>query len=155
MPSDVTYHREQLPDLWDEMQPLLAKHWREIAHYQDIALDPDKARYMHLDAVGALRVFTARTASWRLIGYSVFMVSPNIHYRQSLQATQDVIYVDPDLRSGRVGMGLIAFGDEQLRADGVQVVYHHAKNAHPALGRLLGHMGYESIETIYARRLDV
>lgn len=154
MAAEITYQREKLSDLWAELQPLLAAHWREIAHYPDIPLDPDKDRYLQIEQAGIVRAFTARTASWRLVGYSVFFVVPSLHYRQSLQANQDVIYVEPAMRSGRVGLGLIQFGDACLRNEGVQLVHQHQKNAHPALGRLLAHLGYEAVETGWMKRLD-
>jgi len=132
---------------------LLEAHYREIGQYPDIALDVDEAAYAELEARGAFRVYTAR-AGHELVGYAAFLVGRNPHYRQSLQARCDVFYVAPDWRGGRIGLGLVRHSERALAAEGVQVVYHHTKVAHPALARLLAHLGYEAIEVNYAKRLD-
>ena len=37
----ITFMRELAANVIEEIKPLLELHWREIAHYQDIELDPD------------------------------------------------------------------------------------------------------------------
>lgn len=150
---DATFQRERLADLWSELMPLLEKHWREVAHYQDIALDPDKAAYDAIEKAGALRCFTARAPDWSLIGYSVYFVRANPHYKSSVQANQDVLFLLPEHRRSRIGMQLINWCDQQLKAEGVQAVYQHVKVAHN-FGPLLERLGYEAVDVIYARRLD-
>ncbi len=151
--SAVRYQRERLADLWAELAPLIEAHYREISVYPDIPLDPDKERYRQAEDAGMIHCYTARTAAGALIGYAWFVVNTNLHYRSSLQAMQDVIFIHPEHRRGRVGMGLIAHCDDSLRAAGVQVVYHHTK-VHHDFGRLLERLGYSLNERVYARRLD-
>lgn len=150
----MTFQREFMSDeLVDEIFPLLEQHWREIAHFQDIPLKPDWESYGKLESAGLLRVFTARDTEQKLIGYAAFFVRPAMHYMSSLQAMQDVIYVDPARRAGGLGARLIIWCDEQLKAEGVQAVYHHVKAAHN-FGPLLENMGYQLVDLIYTRRLD-
>jgi len=132
---------------------LLELHYHEIAQYPDIALDVDVAAYRELEARGALRAYTARIGG-ELAGYAVFLVGTNPHYRQSRQARCDVFYVAPDRRGYRLGVELVRYSERQLAAEGVQVVYHHTKTAHPTLARLLERLDYDAIEVTYARRLD-
>jgi len=151
MATKVEFARESLtPELWAEAMPLLFAHKGEIAHFADIPLEPDVAMYSAVDAAGALRCFTARRDG-ALIGYCLFFVRPNPHYASSVQAVQDVLYLDPE-RRGITGYRFVRWCDEQLAAEGVEVVYHHlkAKHDHPALMRALG---YEVVDYIYARRL--
>jgi hypothetical protein len=101
--------------------------------------------------MGTLRTFTARDADGVLTGYCVFFVRHNIHYASSLQASQDVIYIDPERRG--FGAEFILWCDQQLKEEGVQAVYHHVKQAHN-FGPLLERFGYECVDLIYARRLD-
>jgi GNAT superfamily N-acetyltransferase len=148
----LTVTRRAVRDVWDDLQPMLAEHWREIAHYDDIPLNPDRARYEALDDAGLLRVFVADIGGgW--VGYAVYVVQHNAHYADSLQAVQDVLYLDPEFRSAGIGRALIDECDKRLRAEGVQVVYQHVKLAHD-FGPLLASLGYEAVETIHARRLD-
>lgn len=147
--------REHLtPYLVRELRPLLQQHWRTIAHYQDIPLDPDWNRYDHAQVDDQLRVYTVRTVTgYTLVGYAIFIVNFNGHYRSSLQAVQDVLYLDPSVRKGWTALQFLKWCDAQLQADGVQAVYHHSTAQHD-FGVLLRRMGYEQVDIIYARRLD-
>jgi L-amino acid N-acyltransferase YncA len=145
--------QERFVDVFAEAEPLLVKHWQEVAHYQDIPLDVDCNAYATAESQGKLRIYTARDCG-TLIGYAAFFVSFNPHYASSLQAMQDVIYLDPAHRGGRTGIKLIKHAEAALKAEGVQVIYHHVKAAHPLLGKILEHMHYTAVDTIYGKRLD-
>jgi GNAT superfamily N-acetyltransferase len=148
----IEVREEDITELWDEAWPLLQEHWREIAHYQDIPLDPDRDAYAALERADLTRCYTAREDG-KLIGYVVFFVRPNLHYRTSRQALQDVLFLLPEYRRGRAGLTLIKVAETRLRAEGVQVVYHHAKCSNQ-VGRLLEHIGYELVDGVYGKRLD-
>lgn len=145
------FKREKADDVFEEIKPLIKIHWREIAHYQDIDLDPDWDFYSKAEAANCLRVFTARKEG-KLIGYALYFLKSNAHYKGSLQASQDILFVHPEHR-GKLGMKLIKWCDAQLQAEGVQVVYHHVKTAHN-FGPLLERMGYQAVDIIFAKRLD-
>jgi len=138
------------PEFCEELGPLLHAHYKEIAHYQDIELSPDFSKYKQLYDAGVLRVYTARKEK-ELIGYVIFFFNYSLHYQKSLQAVQDVLFIHPEHRG--VGTRLIKWADEQLRAEGAQVVYHHVKKEHN-FGALLERFGYKCVDLIYARRLD-
>ncbi len=171
----IQFAKEPLTDaLWDEAMPLLRAHWKEVAAFQDIPLNPDRALYAASEEAGILRVFTARDASggsydtqpvirkeypgwrplesWPLVGYALYFVRPAPHYQSSVQAVQDVLYLHPD-RRGRTAYKFVAWCDEQLSIEGVQVSYHHVK-ASKDFGSMLEHQGYELVDRIYAKRLD-
>lgn len=165
----VTFAREPLTDaLWDEALPLLHAHWKEIARFPDIELAPDRALYASSEAAGILRCFTAR--QWPmfqlnadlvpvkvddgvLVGYALYFVRPAPHYRHSVQAVQDVLYLSPSVRGG-TGYKFIRWCDEQLAAEGAQCVYQHVKTAHD-FGKILERQGYEQVERIFVKRLDL
>ena len=144
-------HEPVTVDLCEEMLPLLNLHYHEIAHYKDIPLDPNFPAYIELDKANALRVYTARDSDNRLTGYSIYFVRYNLHYSGSLQAIQDVLYIDPTQRG--FGAKFIIWCDKQLAAEGVDVVYHHVKKAHD-FSPLLKRMGYDEIESVWGRRLN-
>lgn len=150
----LTFRAEQVARCWDELLPLLEAHYREIALYQDIPLCPDRARYEALDQTGHARLYTAREAGGRLVGYIGFVVTTHPHYATSLVAHQDVVYLDPVYRGHRDGIGLIAWADEQLRAEGVQVVYQHVKVGFDWSPALLA-LGYQESDRLFCRRLDI
>ena len=150
----IAFAREPFgPKLYVEMYPLLVKHWHDVAKYHDIVLAPDVEMYVAQQQQNTLRIYTIRQED-TLKGYAAFMVRSALHYKQSLQAAQDVIFVDQSLR-GTTPLKFIRFCDDMLRAEGVQVVYQHVKVA-PGLnfGKILERHGYELVEHIYAKRLD-
>lgn len=138
--------------LLDAAMPLVEAHYREIAHYADIPLSVDTKLYAQAGAQGMCRVFLFLEEA-AMQGYAVFFVKLNMHYATSLQAVQDVLYLAPKWRGQMLGARFIDWCDEQLRKAGVQVVYQHVKDAHD-FGATLERLGYERVETIWARRLD-
>lgn len=148
----LTFQRERPHELLDEARPLFEAHYREVAHYQDIPLDINEAAYCQLEEAGILRAFTARW-NGELVGYCVFMVKPNLRYSTSLQAVQDILFVDKSKRGALIGKRLLEFCEARLTAEGVQVVYQHAKIA-STVGQFLELVGYELIDGIYGKRLD-
>lgn len=147
----MRFQLEKLVNVVEEIFPILEAHYKEIAHYRDIELKPDWEKYHMLDRGGFMRLFTARSTCGELLGYAVFLVQKNLHYSASLQAHQDILYIKKENRG--TGGKLIKWCDEQLKLEGVQVVYHHVKEAHN-FGPLLERMGYELVDRIYGRRLD-
>lgn len=145
----MNFQLERPSEVLDEIKPLLEMHWHEIAHYQDIPLDPDYDFYLTSPIV---RVFTARDEG-TLVGYGVFFVGANKHYRSCKQAVQDILSVHPAYRGTTTGFRLIRYCDTQLKAEGCQVVYQHMKKAHQ-FGPLLERQGYELVDLIYGKRLD-
>lgn len=151
---DCRFAMEPLtPQLWDEALPLLFAHWKEVAHYQDIELTPDRARYAQLEQNGVVRVFTARTAVNLLVGYALFTITPALHYRQIRIGMQDVIYVQPNAR-GSLGYRFVDYCTTRMFEQGADVVYQHVKLAHN-FGKLLERQGYEPIEILYGKRRPV
>lgn len=150
----VKFAREPLtPGLLDELAPLNAAHWEEIAHWKDIKLKVDRARYLAMEQAGATRTYTVRDESSKLVGYAVFFLVYNAHYADSYQALQDVIFLLPEYRKHYFGARFIDWCDTQLRGEGAQLSMHHVKVAHN-FGPLLERLGYELVDLIYARRLD-
>lgn len=149
--SGLIVAREPIQTLWTEIVPLLYAHWREIATWQDIELNPDLDSYEALEEAGMLRVYTAREDG-KLVGYAAFFVRTNMHYSDSLQAQQDVLFLAPSHRKGTTGIRLIQRAEEELAKEGVQVVYHHVKVAHD-FGPVLERKGYKLVEKIYAKRI--
>jgi len=144
--------REKISTLWREVFPLLVEHFKEISANQDIPLQPNIRMYNKLEKMGMFRAYVARIDG-ELVGYAAYIVNPNMHYQQSLQAVQDVLFLRKEYRKGFAGIRLIKYADEQLLSEGVQIVYHHVKVAND-FGPVLERLGYRWIEKIYSKRLD-
>lgn len=147
-----SFGRERADVFAAEAAELLHAHWDEVAHYKDIRLNPDIPKYKALEDSGCFRSYTVRFKKTNLlIGYAIFAVNYNMHYKDSKQAVQDVLFIHKDYRG--FGRKFIEWCDEKLREEGVQAVYHHVKAAHN-FGPMLERMGYQLVDYIYARRLD-
>lgn len=161
----LTMQRERPHELLDEARPLFEAHFQEIAHYQDIPLDINEEVYLSLEESGMLRCFTARY-NGELVGYCVFLIRHSPRYSSSLQANQDILYVDKTRRGALIGKRLLDYGKERLKAEGVQVEYQHCKASKEIkeaiaailkrhdVGKFLELNGFELIDLIYGRRLD-
>ncbi len=149
----VKYQREKFVDCIDELRPLLFKHWEEIARDKDIPLEIDEKTYYEMDFSGKLKIYTARNDENKLLGYCAFFINYNVHYKSSLQAVQDVIYIDKEHRG--FGRDFIKWCDEQLKELGVQKVFHHVKVNKLNFGPMLQMLGYELADTLWAKRLDL
>lgn len=147
----MRFSQESIEANLEESKPLLQNHYSEIAHFQDIPLDPDYDQYIALEKMGIVRCYVARNNDGAMVGYAVYFVRNNLHYKSSLQSVQDVLYIDPAYR-GRGG-AFIIWCDEQLKAEGVQVNYHHVKVSHD-FSPMLEKMGYVFVDKILGRRLD-
>jgi hypothetical protein len=140
-------------ELMDEAQPLLQKHWEEIAFDKDIPLDPDYDHYEMLHKEGCLIIITARFAG-ALIGYTVFHLATLAHYKTELCAFQDVFFVNQAKRKTMLGAGaaLLYKSEEVLKGLGVDSVTHHVK-VYQDFGPMLERYGYTFVEKLYQKRL--
>lgn len=149
----ITYARETLFDVVHEVDALLKLHYEELTLNRDkIALAPRWASYRALEAAGNFVLFTARDDG-KLVGYSAFFIDRHMHYVGLTLATNDVLYLHPERRTGRTGFKLIRFCEDQLGqmlADVDHKLIWHAKYSN-YLARILEKMGYAREEVMMAR----
>jgi hypothetical protein len=149
--KEVLFQEENLSEeLIDEVCKYSNAHLREIGG--DAEMEPDVWHefYYAIEKADNLRIYTARNG--KLVGYSVYFVSPHRHHKTVLQATSDLMYMDPTARKGLVGMAFLKWCEEQLKDDGVSVIYHFSSSAKD-LSPMLGRMGYNEVQTMWVRKL--
>lgn len=149
----ITFARETYAQMIEDVKPMLAEHWRELALYQDdIPLDPDYEFYERAEAIGLIRAYTARKVG-ALIGYAVYLVRFHPHYRGHRWASADIVWMHPDYRRFGAGNALFDFIESDLTAEGPCVIHTTTKVAHPELSMLLLARGHEHVENGYSKRL--
>lgn len=133
-----------------EMLPLWASHYSEIAFYKDIPLQPTLDVYETTSKNGSLRIFTVRHDK-KLVGYEVFFVYLHPHY-SVLEAVQDILFLEKDIRQGSIGYRFIKWCDQQLEDDKVEVIFRCVSNKND-YSPLLKRLGYIAHDTVYSRRV--
>ena len=148
----ITYQQEFLATVEDEAKPLLNSHWEEIALNKDkIKLNPDWEAYEALEHQGKLKIFTARDDG-QLVGYFVVIVGTNLHYKDHLFASNDIIYLSPNHRKGFTGIKLVKFAEKCLKDDGVSVLTINTK-VHQPFDKLMDFLKFRKIERVYSKYL--
>ena len=145
---------ETLVDVKEECGDLIAAQWVEIAVWPDIPLDPDWSGYENLEKAGMLVIYTVRNETNQLVGYAVFFMRKHLHYKGHSWAANDIIWVHPDYRDGKIGTNLVQFWEQDLQARGIHVVHVNVKVAHPALGLVLRREKYKTVESGLEKRLN-
>jgi GNAT superfamily N-acetyltransferase len=132
-------------------EPMLAAHHEEIGRFKQFALEPDLERYARLDDEGRLITLLA-TVDEKTVGYSCSIVQSNLHRKSLIFCQNDVLYVTPEHRKGRIGLLLIRETIHRAATLGAKLVLWHAK-PDTALDELLPRMGYEIMDIIHAKAI--
>jgi len=150
---EMTFQEEHADVVIQEGFQLFKDHWKEIALYQDkIELSPDYTRYRHLYDKDELHVVTARDEYGRIVGYLVSLLQKGLHYKNTLWAYNDILYVCPEYRKGTTGIKLLKFAEKALKEIGVDVIVVRVKTQHN-FGKVLERMGYENTELSFTKHV--
>ena len=157
----MLYQAETVEQVLPEMSSLNELHYDEIATHKDLkVLKPDYDKYLEMERLGMLRVFTVRNqveergittmAEGRyrgdLIGYFVTFISPHMHYSDCIYALNDILYIHPDYRGGTVGYRLFKEAMQDLRDNTeATILCIHMKVEYP-FRQLLGKLGFSLTE---------
>lgn len=129
------------------------EHWLEIAKNKELmALAPDLERYSLLEEAGSLITLYAYDRDDNIIGYSVNIISPHLHYKELITAYNDLLYVKKEYRKGSVGIRLISETERVCRNSGAEIILFHAKEQ-TSLAGILPRKGYKTHEIIFSKEL--
>lgn len=147
----ITCWEENLTDsLIEEVRPLLEAHYREIAWRQDvIPLDIDVERYKELWEKGHVLVIAAREKDLTLVGYNVYLINQHLHYKSTVYAMNDVLYVTPGRRGYSIALKMLHVAETILKRRFERLVMGlHIKEDHD-WGILAARAGYEKNESTW------
>ncbi|MDE2233455.1 MAG: hypothetical protein KGJ90_05090, partial [Patescibacteria group bacterium] len=141
---------------WNEARGsgLFEKHYDEINLNKAIKLDPADDLYFALYKMGMMEAHTMRDDKGVLVGYSVYYVQPHMHYKKSLTATNDILFVRKDCRRGLAGYKFLKYTVDEIKKRKPQRIFFHVKPHHD-FGRLLERLGAKAFETMYSINLEV
>ena len=135
-----------------ELTPILEIHRAELQSFPDMKLNPSWDIYKILEERGKLKYIIAREDNI-IVGYSLYIIDYNMHYKDFVFATEDVFYVINDKRGSRIGIKLVKYSEKLLKEMGVDVITHHAKFTN-RFGQFLEKLGYKKTETMLAKRIS-
>ena len=149
---DLTFQVERFADIATELPPLFERHHKELFDLSHIAaLEPDWPQYFALDAVGRLRIMTARYGDV-LAGYIINVIGNHIMSRNFLFSCIEKFYLDIPYRGSGFAKKWFDANDADLKSIGVKAVCVAEKLGTHA-GILFKRMGYKPIETVWLREL--
>jgi hypothetical protein len=149
----IEFKKEEGRPFFEEAQELFKQHYEEIAERTDvIKFDPNIERYGQLYDLGVIEVHTARDDG-KLVGYSVWMIFPHMHYKSSMTASSDILYIHPDYRKGLMGFGFLRWTIEEIKKRNPQRILLHVK---PFIdyGPILERLGAKYFEKTYSIVLE-
>lgn len=149
----ITYQKESYRVLINEAQELFKKHSEESSDRLDIIpLDINFKAHLILEANRRLETFTVRDDG-RLIGYTTWILTNPMHYKNSITASSTMIYVLPEYRKGLLGYKLIKWSIDQIKKRNVKRILIGIKPHHD-FGKILERLGASHFEKIYSIVLD-
>ena len=149
---EFKYNVDMLEYLEDAKE-LLKEHWEELALNKDkVFLKPDAVKYKALQDAGVIHNIVVYKEN-KVVGYSVLIVQPHLHYADDLFAYVDVVYVDKKHRQSSVGAKLLIATEKLAKDLKATVITHHAKPYVPMIIKPLEKLGYTLYEQIYGKYL--
>lgn len=145
--------RTTVADKVEQLLPLLLGHAEELAtHKHLMKVSPLVERYAALEAANQLISLVAYDANDNIIGYSINFITQNMHYGDLRYSHNDVLYVTPAHRGGRLGLMLIHQTELEAAAEGARLIIWHAK-PDTALEGLLPRLGYGVQDVLFSKEL--
>ena len=145
----ITFQKELISTFANDAMVLFKEHYEELAERTDvIELDPDFERYQTLENAKILEIHTARD-NGKLVGYSLWVVINHLHYKKSVTASSDILYIHPEYRKGMFGYKFLKWTTEEIKKRSPQRITFHMK---PFLdyGHLVERLGGRYFEKTYS-----
>jgi hypothetical protein len=148
----IQLNQEPVLDVRPEMLVLLDQHYQELTLHKDkIKLNPMWELYDAMEKRNEFFLLTARIGG-ELVGYSAWFLKPHIHYRDTIVASNDVIFMRSDQRQGIAGIRLIKYSEQRMKELGANKIVWHIKNSLD-FSVILHRMGYIDEDIIVGKML--
>lgn len=125
-------------------------------HYQELAIDktlmvlkPDVERYKLLEQNGVMMILAAFVGGV-MAGYSVNLITNNLHYSDLKMCQNDILFVASAHRAGRLGLKLIKETERQAKQRGAGIMLWHAKPG-TALEAIAPKLGYRVQDIMFSK----
>ena len=135
-----------------ELEFLFIDHREELTTNKDLmVLNIDWPKYEILEQNGNLLSLVAHTGR-EIVGYSVNIVTNNLHYSDVIVCQNDVLYLTPKFRTGYNGIKPIKETERLAKLRGCHLVLWHSKQD-TNLEKLLPRLKYRTQDIIFSKEL--
>jgi hypothetical protein len=148
----IQYIASSGKECFNEISKMFEKHYEELSVTKGFKLNPDYNVYWEADKRKTLKVILCKNGD-ETIGYIVYFIGLNLHYKDCLLATEDIYYLKPEYRKGRTGIKMFKFAEQYLKSIGVNMIRYSTKT-HLDNSKLFEFLGYEFIEKVFIKKLD-
>ena len=147
----IQYMTAKVSECFDDVLKLLDEHYNELSVTKNYKLNPIYEIYKENEKTGKCRVILCKDNDV-IVGYIVFFIDANLHYKDCLLATEDIYYLKPEYRKGTTGIKMFKFAETYLKSLGVNMIRYSTK-VHMDNSRLFEFMDYSFIEKVFIKNL--
>jgi len=147
----ITYQQETLVTFLPESKPLFDVFYNEVAELY-VAQGFNAEFYWHLESRNRLKIYTIRD-NGKLIGFSFWVLFYPPHYKTSLTATSDAIFVLQEYRKGLFGYKFLKHSLNEIKKHNPQRILVGVKPNND-FGKILERLGASHFETVYSFKLE-
>ena len=149
----ITYQQETLETFLPDSKPLFDVFYDEIAQNKDdIPAGFNTEFYKHLESRNRFKIYTIRDND-KLIGFSFWILFYHPHFKTSLTATSDLIFVLQEYRKGLFGYKFLKNSLNQIKKHNPQRILIGVKPNND-FGKILERLGASHFETVYSFKLE-
>jgi GNAT superfamily N-acetyltransferase len=131
---------------------MFIEHWKEVAKNRELMkISADLEKYKAMEQSGNL-VSLFAIKNEEIIGYSVNILSPHLHYKELITAYNDLLFLDRKHRKTSLGGELILKTEEVCKGKGAKLMLFHAKE-NTSLAKILPRKSYNTHEIIFSKEL--
>lgn len=150
--DEISFGIENFQSILEELYPLWRQHHNELVG-KETPLKPNIELYLQLQRNKRLVVFTVRSGTGHLIGYSFFILSEHIHRTQVLKADNDLFFITKRFRKGWLAAKFIRYCEKKLFESNINQIYMRTK-VRASFGPLLERCGYKAEEVLYIKKKE-
>ena len=133
----------------ERVRPMLEANWAETGF--DFAFAPDVGAYQRMFDAGYCFAVLASFDD-HVVGYCTVTVVPHPHNPAVVVASNDALFVHPDMRNGTTSARLIRYAEDEAKRRGAHRFTWHCRAGTP-LADMLARRGYAPVDVVVMREL--
>jgi hypothetical protein len=145
----IEYKIANNKEVFNKMKEMFEDHHKELSVTKGFPLNPDYKVYEEANNRNSLKIALCLKDD-EIIGYIVYFVGINLHYKSCLLATEDIYYLKPEYRKGLIGVKMFVFAENYLKSIGVNMVRYSTKT-HLDNSKLFEFLGCNFVEKVYTK----